>query len=153
MKHPKELIHLTGKKFGKWTVLERAPNTGANVNWKSRCECGNIKNVRSDSLRNGEKLGCYDCSRRTRKTHGMKNTKIWKTWNSMKGRCCNPNNQAWKDYGGRGIKVCDRWSNSFENFYKDMGERPEGKTLDRYPDKNGNYEPNNCRWASWGRTK
>jgi hypothetical protein len=70
----------------------------------------------------------------------------YKTWKSVVERCTNPNHRRWKDYGGRGIKVCDRWR-KFENFLADMGERPEGKTLDR-KEVNGNYELNNCRWAT-----
>jgi hypothetical protein len=71
----------------------------------------------------------------------------YRSWYAMKTRCTNPNNPDWKWYGARGIKVCDRWLD-FVNFLDDMGERPEGKTLDRYPNKDGDYEPNNCRWAS-----
>lgn len=69
------------------------------------------------------------------------------SWKNMKARCNNPNATHYSYYGGRGIRVCDRW-NVFENFLEDMGERPEGKTLDRWPDKDGNYEPGNCRWAT-----
>jgi hypothetical protein len=66
----------------------------------------------------------------------------------MKARCTNQNHHAWDRYGGRGIEVCDRWLESFENFLADMGERPPNTSLDRYPDNNGNYEPGNCRWAT-----
>jgi len=67
----------------------------------------------------------------------------------MKQRCTNPNREAWGRYGGLGILVCERWLNSFEDFLADIGLRPEGMTLDRYPDPYGNYEPGNCRWATW----
>ncbi len=78
--------------------------------------------------------------------HGMSNTSLHSIWRGMFGRCYNPNNKIYKYYGGRGIKICKRW-HSFENFYKDMGNRPEGLTIERM-NNDGNYEPNNCKWVS-----
>lgn len=80
--------------------------------------------------------------------HHYHGTPTYVSWSSMKERCNNTNHIHYKNYGGRGITVCERWD-LFVNFLEDMGERPEGTTLDRYPDKDGNYEPGNCRWATW----
>lgn len=79
--------------------------------------------------------------------HGKHGTPEYESWRGMKERCYNPNNKRYEDYGGKGIKVCARWKD-FSNFYADMGDRPKGTTLDRYPDKYGNYEPSNCRWGT-----
>jgi len=80
--------------------------------------------------------------------HGGWKTKEYNIWNAMRQRCTNPNSQKWKHYGEKGIKVCDRWMNSFENFIEDMGTKPEGYSLDRI-NPYGNYEPDNCRWATY----
>lgn len=87
-------------------------------------------------------------------THGhsgsrrKKRSPTYSSWQSMKSRCLNPKSTGYRQYGARGITVCDRWIMSFESFLVDMGERPKGTSLDRYPDRNGNYEPGNCRWAT-----
>jgi hypothetical protein len=84
------------------------------------------------------------------RTHGHASngcSPTYHSWTAMKKRCRDPNNKDWKIYGGRGISYCERWER-FDNFLADMGERPEGTSLDRFPDKNGNYEPGNCRWAT-----
>jgi hypothetical protein len=84
---------------------------------------------------------------RFKPVHGMHGTPTYKSWEAMKTRCTNPRSSSYADYGGRGVRVCSRWL-SFEAFLADMGERPDGKTLDRWPNKSGDYSPDNCRWAT-----
>src|SRR5262245_10496757 len=85
----------------------------------------------------------------TNKTHGMANSPEYQAWNSAKQRCTNPNDGSYSRYGGRGIRMCDEWVNSFEAFYNYIGPRPSSNhSLDRYPNNDGNYEPGNCRWAT-----
>lgn len=154
-------VNCIGMKFGKLTaVAEAEPKTRKDRGTVIRrmlcvCECGKERVVTVADLRSRNTNSC-GCSRRRAKTHGMsmrvkrggRATTEYQIWNGMRGRCTLPSHASYKYYGAKGVKVCERW-NSFENFFADMGPRPSpNHSIDRFPDRSGDYSPENCRWAT-----
>ncbi len=150
-------LELVGKRFGRLTVLSRAGSRRKGSLWRCQCDCGVIVEAVAYYLTGGDTTSC-GCARAdsarevgaSNRTHGHRSTRASRTyasWRSMRHRCLNPRSIDFPHYGGSGICVSERWS-SFENFLADMGERPPGMSLDRYPNPAGNYEPDNCRWAT-----
>ncbi len=152
---------MIGQKYNRLTVIkevEKLVYPKSTVRrFLCRCECNNEKIIIGAHLRSGKikSCGCYNIEESTERMnkistiHGNYIHPLWSTYYNMKRRCYHKHRKDYKDYGGIGVKVCDEWLNSFEKFCKDMGPKPGPEySIDRYPNVNGNYEPNNCRWAT-----
>lgn len=149
-------LNLTGQTFGKLTVMSESSERGGDgsVKWLCHCECGGKTVASSNHLRKGDTRSCGCLKEHQQRfgsiTHGHSSggsvSATYSAWFSMIGRCTNPNNGNYDDYGGRGITVCERWM-KFENFLADMGEKPLGLMLDRRNNEQG-YYPDNCRWVN-----
>lgn len=144
-------INLTGRPFGSWTVICYAGKDGKQQMWVCRCKCGTICRVRGNSMKQCKTNSCKRCANlECNLRHGLSYSSEYRCWGGMIKRCTNPKATGYRNYGGRDICVCARWSGpgGFANFYADMGPKPAwAHDIDR-EDNNGDYEPGNCRWTT-----
>jgi hypothetical protein len=143
------VIVRAGMRFGRLTTVSLAgrSNDGHRV-WLCRCDCGSECTRQSNNLQVRAVVSCGCAFSDVHARHGMRGTPTYSSWQAAKQRCTNPADKDWPNYGGRGIRMCDEWQQSFEAFHKALGDRPEGTTLERQ-NVNGNYEPGNCVWGTF----
>lgn len=155
MKKPSSpaFVDITGNTYSRWTVISFAEQRNGGSFWNCKCTCGTERAISGATLKAGlsKSCGCYKREVDVSKVykHGLTGTDEHNIYMGMRQRCGTPSHRLYPHYGALGVKICDRWMESFENFLEDMGPRPSKKhSIDRFPDPAGNYEPSNCRWAT-----